>query len=95
MVYDSNGETNVPDKLSLTDRQVSRLPKAFTNSSSANIEVSKTQFSKIVQSGGFRGILIGPLAKCVLVPLRLTTTALAANTGIHKNSWGQGRVLWM
>ena len=94
LVCDSNSETNFPHKLLLTDRQVSRVPKAFTSSSSANIKVSKNRFSKIVRSGGFLGICIGPLlktglllkkkvlrslAKSALVPLGLTTAALEAN----------------
>ena len=54
---DSNDETNFPHKLLLvTDRQVSRLFKASANKSSANIKLSKTQLSKVVQSGGFPGV---------------------------------------
>ena len=39
---DSNDETNFPHKLLLTNTQVSRLCKAFTNGSSAKIKLSKT-----------------------------------------------------
>ena len=39
---DSNDETSFPNKLLLTERQVSELGKAFTNNSSANIKLSKT-----------------------------------------------------
>ena len=39
---DSNDENNFTHKLSLTNTQVSRLCKAFTNGSSANIKLSKT-----------------------------------------------------
>ena len=54
---DSNDETNFPHKLLLvTDRKVSRLFKASANKSSANIKLSKTQLSKVVQSGGFPGV---------------------------------------
>ena len=56
-------ETNFPHKLLLIDRQVSNLRKAFTNHSSTNIKLSKTQFSKVIQSGGFLGRLLGPLLK--------------------------------
>ena len=52
MVGESNDETNFPCKLLVTDKQVSRLCKAFANESSANIKLSKTQLSKIVQLGG-------------------------------------------
>ena len=53
-------ESNFPHKLLFTDRadrQVSRLHKAFANKWSANIKISKTQLSKIVQSGGFMSLL--------------------------------------
>ena len=46
-------ETNFPYRLLLTNRQVSNLFKAFTNKSSIDIKVSKTQLSKMIQSGGF------------------------------------------
>ena len=53
VVSDSNGENNFPHKLLLTDAQVSRLCKGFANGSSANIKLSESQRSKMVQSGGF------------------------------------------
>ena len=56
-------ETNFPCKLLLTNRQVSNLRKAFENHSSADIKLSKTQLSKMIQSGGFLGRLLGPLLK--------------------------------
>ena len=65
VIGDSNDETNFPHKLLLTDRQVSKLCKAFANNSSANIKLSKTQISKIVQSGRFLGELDISLAKSV------------------------------
>ena len=46
-------ETNFLHKLLLTNRQIANLPKAFANNLLANIKLSKTQLSKIVQSGGF------------------------------------------
>ena len=49
----SNDETNFLHKLSLTDMQVPKLCKAFANHSSVKIKWSKTQISKIVQSGEF------------------------------------------
>ena len=56
-------ETNFPHKLLLTNRQVSNLRKAFANHSSADIKLSKTQLSKMMQSGGFLGRILGPLLK--------------------------------
>ena len=50
-----DNETNFPHKLLLTNRQVSNLRKAFANHSSADIKLSKTQLSKMIQSGGFLG----------------------------------------
>ena len=96
-------ENNFPHKLLLTNRQVSNLGKAFANNSSADIKLSKTQLSKIIQSRGFLGRLLGPLlktglplisdaikplAKSVLIPLGLTAAAAAADAGIHKKILG-------
>ena len=56
-------QSNFPHKLLLTNRQVANLCKAFANNSSADIKLSKTQLSKMIQSGGFLGRLLGPLLK--------------------------------
>ena len=48
-----DNETNFPHKLLLTNRKVSNLHKAFSNHLSAGIKLSKTQLSKMIQSGGF------------------------------------------
>ena len=100
MIGDSNDQTNFLHELLLTDRQVSNIRKAFSNNSSVDIKFSKTQLSKMIQSGGFLGRLLGPLpktglpliknvitplAKSVLIPLGLTAAASAADAGIHKN----------
>ena len=105
MIGGSNDETNFPHKLLLTDRQVLSIRKSFADNSSANIKLSKTQLSKMVQSGGFLGKLLGPLlktglpliknvikplAKSVLIPLGLTAAASAADAGIHKKILGSG-----
>ena len=45
-----NNKTNFPHKLLLSDRQDSSLLKSFANNSSADIKLSKTQLSKIIQS---------------------------------------------
>ena len=52
-VVNFNDENNFTQKSLLTNTQVSRIPKAFINNSSANIKLSKTQLPKIGQSGGF------------------------------------------
>ena len=56
-------ETNFPHKLLLTNRQVGNIRKAFANHLSADMKLPKTQLSKIIQSGGFLGRLLGPLLK--------------------------------
>ena len=98
-----DNETKFPHKLLLTNRQVSNLRKHFANYLSADIKLSKTQLSKMIQSGGFLGRLLGPLlktglpliknvikplAKSVLIPLGLTAAASAADAGIHKKNLG-------
>ena len=57
-----DNETNFHHKL-LTNRQVSNLRKAFGNHLSADIKLSKTRLSKMIQLGGFLGRLLGPLLK--------------------------------
>ena len=93
MIGDSNDKTNFPHELLLTDRQASSIRQAFANNSSMNIKFSKNQLSKMIQSGGFLGKLLGPLlktglpliknvirplAKSALIPLGLTAAAAAA-----------------
>ena len=48
---DSNNENNFPQKLLLTNTQVSKLLKAFEDGSSVNIKLSKPQLHKIGQAG--------------------------------------------
>ena len=63
MIGNSNDENNFPHELLLTNRQVANLHKAFANNSSADIKLSKTQLSKMIQSGGFLDRLLNPLIK--------------------------------
>ena len=58
-----DNETNFPHKLLLTNTQVANLCKTFANHLSADIKLSKTQLSKMIQSGGFLRRLLGPLLK--------------------------------
>ena len=98
-----DNETKFPHKLLLTNRQVFNLRKAFANRSSTDIKSSKAQLSKMIQSGGFLGRLLGPLlktglslikivikplAKSVLIPLGLIAAASAADRGILKKIIG-------
>ena len=61
VVGESNVEASFPHKLLIANTQVSRLCRAFTNSLSANIKLSKTQLSKLMQLGGFLGRILRPL----------------------------------
>ena len=69
MIGNSGEETNFPHKLLLTNRQVANLCQAFANNPSTDIKLSKTQLSKMIQSGGFFGRLLGSLLKTGL-PLK-------------------------
>ena len=105
-VGDSNDKNNFPHKLLLTNTQVSKLCKAFENNSSGNMQLSKTQLHKIVQSRGFLGRLLGPsllktelpliinifksLAKSVLIPIRLMVAESATDTAINKEMFESG-----
>ena len=97
MICNSDGETNFAHKLLLANIKVANLRKAFANYLSTYIKLSKTQLSKMIQSGGF--LILGPLLKTglplmrnviktliksVLIPLGLTTAASAADAEIHK-----------
>ena len=94
-------ETNFPHELLLTNRHVANLRKAFANYLPTDIKLSKTQISKMIQSGEFLGRLLGPLVKTglplmknvikpltknVLISLELTAAVSAADAGIHKKS---------
>ena len=92
---------NVPHELLLTTRPTSTLRNAIENNMPTDIKLSKDQISKIIQSGGLLGKLLGPLsktglplikniikplAKSVSIPLGLTAAASAADAGIQKKT---------
>ena len=58
LIGNANDETNFLHKLLLTDAQVSKIRETFANGSSANTKFSKTQLSKMIQSGGILGELL-------------------------------------
>ena len=96
-MFNSN---HLPHELLRTTKQKTKIRNAFNNNTSTDINLSKAQINKIIQSGGFLGKLLGPLlktglpliknvlkplAKSVLIPLGLTAAAAsAADAGIHK-----------
>ena len=101
MVSNSNDNTNFPHELLLTNRQIPNIRKAFANHSSIDIKLSKTKLSKMIQSGGFLGNLLGklagplmevamPLAKNVLAPLGLSAAMSAIDGSIKKTMLGSG-----
>ena len=100
MIGNSNDATNFSNKLLLTNRSVANFCKAFANNLSINIKSLKTQLTKIIQSDWFLGRLLGrlltmglpliknvlkPIAKTVLMPVRLTAAAADASIQKTKN----------
>ena len=82
-------ENNLPHELLLTTRQKTKLRNTFENNISTDINLSKTQISKIIQCRGFLGSSLSkiagplkkvsvPLVKHILAPLRITATATAS-----------------
>ena len=93
MVSNSNDDTNFPYELLLTNRQVANIHKASASHSSIDINLSKTQLSKMIQSGEFLGNLLGklalplmkvamPLAQNLLAPLGLSAAISAIDGSI-------------
>ena len=101
MVSNSNDNTNFPHELLLTNRQVANIRKAFAKNTSTDIKLSKTQLSKMIQSGGFLGNSLGklagplmkvamPLAKNVLAPLGISAAMSALDGSIKQKMYGSG-----
>ena len=78
-------------------------PEVFSNNSSANVKLSKTQLHKIGKLGGFLNRLLGPLlktvlpfvknvpkslAKSVLMLLGFTAVASGTDAAMQKKSFG-------
>ena len=66
-MFNSN---NLPRELLLTIRQTTKLRNAIESNMSTDIKLPKAQISKIIQSGGFLGKLLGPLLKTGLPLLK-------------------------
>ena len=83
---------NLPYELLLTTRQITKLKNAIENNMATHIKLSKAQISKIIQSGGLLGKLLGPLLKSrlpllksVIKPLGLlglTAASSATDAGV-------------
>ena len=85
---------NLPHELLLATRQTTKLRNAIGNNLQTDIKLNKAQISKIIQSGGFLGKILGPslktglpLLKSVIKPpglLGLTAASSAINAGVQK-----------
>ena len=98
IVGGSNDDNKFPQKLLLTNAQVSYLCKTFANNSSGKIKYS--QLHKIAQSGGFLGRNLGLLLKNglslienVLKPLVKSVLSVETNVAIHKKMFGSGNTV--
>ena len=82
---------NLPHELFLT-RQTTKLRNEIENNLQTDIKLSKAQISKIIQSGGLIGKILGPLLKTglpllksVIKPIRLlglTAASSAIDAGV-------------
>ena len=82
----------------LRTRQTTKLRNAIENNISTDIKLNRAQVSKIIQSGGFLGSLLGmlagplmkvavPLGKNILAPLGITAAMSAIDGAIQKTAW--------
>ena len=74
-------EFNFSHRLLLTDRHVASLRKVFANNSLTNINISKTQLSKVIRSVVFLGRLLWPLIKLSLLLMKNMFQPLAIQGG--------------
>ena len=92
---------NLPHELLLTTRHTTELRNAIENNLQTGIKLSKAQISKIIQSGGFLGKILGPLLKTGLPLLKsvvkpfglfgLTAASSAIDAGVQKKIYGSGK----
>ena len=85
------------NKLKSATQQTNKLRNAIENNMATDIKLRKAQISKMIQSGGFLGKLLGPLLntglpllKSVIKPLGLlglTAASSAIDAGVQKNTW--------
>ena len=92
---------NLPHELLLTTRQTTKLKNSIENNMPTDIKLSKAQISKIIQSGGFLGKILGtllktglPLLKSVIKPLGflgLSAASSLIDNSIAKKIHGDGK----
>ena len=78
----------------LTQKQITKLRNNIENNLETDIKLSKAQISKIIQSGGLLGKILGPLLKTGLPLLKsvikpygllgLTAASSAIDAGVQK-----------
>ena len=92
---------NLPHELLLTIRQTTKLRNAIENNLQTDTKLSKGQISKIIQSGGFLGKILGPLLKTgwpllksIIKPLGLlglTAASSAIDADVQQKIYGSGK----
>ena len=82
-------DEELPHELLLTTRQTTKIRNVFANNMSTDIKLSKTQISKIIQSGGSFGSWLGNLGKKSLTNIAIHLTSIAINKFDRKIS-GKG-----
>ena len=85
----------------LTTRQTTKLRNAIENNMSTDIKLCEAQISKIIQSGGLLGKILGPLLKTGLPLLKsaikplgllgLTAASSAIDASVQKKIYGSGK----
>ena len=88
----------MPHELLLRTRQKTKLRNAFNNNISADIKLSKTQISKLIQSGGFLGSWLSKFASALIkvplqknsAPLGITVAVSAIDAGVQKKIHDSG-----
>ena len=71
MVLKMFNGNDLQHELLLTRRQKTKLRNSFNNNMSIDLKLSKAQISKIIQSGGFLGRLLGSLLKTGLPLIKM------------------------
>ena len=89
-----NGK-GLPHELLLTTIQKTKLRKAFNHNMSTDLKLPRAQISKVIQSGGFLGLLLSKessnsFSKKRFSSVRNTATASAIDPGIQKKIHGSG-----
>ena len=88
-----------------TNKVKNKIGNSFIDNMSTNINFSKTKTSKIIKSGGIRGVFLGrldrptmkvafPVPKNILLPLGLEGPASATDADIQKRIYDKEAKNW-